>query len=678
MTHSDDLQKIIDESSDEISKNFFDWVEGTLSATDWRKFETAIESGNFSQAADLIEWSDYAPGAVVGAALGAAAIRNGEYIEEITGLKYAFDIKDPNSLAWIESHGAELVKDIGEGAERDLREVIYRGYFSGYTPRQQAEYIKGLIGLDERRIEQVNSYARALADRGFSPAEITKKATQRAQKKLNDRAKTIAVNEASEASGRGTYFSTKDAYNRGVLGPEWEGFRIVTWDERLCPKCAPLAGEARQLPDGVYPSTGDTIAKIHVLCRCQEGLRKVGSDRGKTNPNQKEADMTGKKRESMKSSIDVVFEAKGLKETETSIIVPTVPIVEGVFDGHGFPAFRNFDEFSEDAKWLDGLTIVTNHEPLDPDARRIGQLRTPTPDAGMRRVKASTEFYKDNITPKELDALRSKKPLHGSLGYSCYMEYAPGDWNGKHYEAKEHGPYVFYEYSLVRNGVVTPEDGAGFNIEDSKVRAMEPVQPCTEDGKPGFRWGKEGKCYTYEPGDKDGMAAAKKKAALQGAAIGESQSQSPAQRADKRGETMIGDESSPGLEPEVKETIADLQNRIAEQDTKIADLETKVQAVTEEKDQIKETLVAERELQALEKFTNSLKQGKRDKAADLFKEYSEAATESPIQGLLWRQDHEDLFLTKTEATQLKGQPVVEGAPEKTFDLAEEQRKLFKY
>ncbi len=664
--HATDLQKIIDESADEISKNFFDWVEGTLSATDWRIFETAIEAGNFSQAADLIEWQDYAPEAAIGAALGAAAKRNAEYIEEITGLKYAFDIKDPNSLAWIESHGAELVKDIGEGAKRDLREVIYRGYFSGYTPRQQTEYIKDLVGLDERRLQWVDNYARALEKKGLSPSEINSKTSKYAKKKLNERAKTIAINEASEAATRGQYFSTKDAYNRGVLGPEWEGFRIVTWDERLCPRCAPLAGEARSLPDGVYPSTGNTIAKIHVSCRCVEGIRKIGSDRGTTNPNQKEANMTGKKRESMKSSIDVVFEAKGLKETETSIIVPTVPIVEGVFDGHGFPAFRNFDEFSEDAKWLDGLTIVTNHEPLDPDARRIGQLRAPTPEAGMRRVKASTEFYKIDLTQRELEALRSKKPLHGSLGYSCYMEYEPGDWNGKHYEAKEHGPYVFYEYSLVRNGVVTPEDGAGFNIEDAKVRAMEPVQPCTENGKPGFRWGKEGKCYTYEPGDKAGMAAAKKKAALQGAAIGESNphshSQSPAQRADIRGKKM-SEEIDPGHEPGIQEAMKPLEQRIEA-------LETDLKTVKEEKKTIEDTLVAERKARAILDFTEGLKPGHREKAA----EHYEALQADPVK---WVRENADKLVTPTEAKQLKGQPVAEGATEK-FDLAEEQRKLFKY
>ncbi len=46
-----------------------------------------------------------------------------------------------------------------------------------------------------------------------------------------------------------------------------------------------------------------------------------------------------------------------------------------------------------------------------------------------------------------------------------------------------------------------------------------PVQECTLDGKPGFRWGEEGKCYTYTPGDEASREAARAKAEKQGRAI---------------------------------------------------------------------------------------------------------------------------------------------------------------
>jgi len=48
-----------------------------------------------------------------------------------------------------------------------------------------------------------------------------------------------------------------------------------------------------------------------------------------------------------------------------------------------------------------------------------------------------------------------------------------------------------------------------------------PVQNCTEGGKPGYRWGTQGKCYTFTSGNEASRKQAKQKAYLQGAAIGE-------------------------------------------------------------------------------------------------------------------------------------------------------------
>jgi hypothetical protein len=44
-----------------------------------------------------------------------------------------------------------------------------------------------------------------------------------------------------------------------------------------------------------------------------------------------------------------------------------------------------------------------------------------------------------------------------------------------------------------------------------------PVQRCQKDGKPGFKWGQDGTCYTYSNNAERDKAAAK--AARQGRAI---------------------------------------------------------------------------------------------------------------------------------------------------------------
>lgn len=47
-----------------------------------------------------------------------------------------------------------------------------------------------------------------------------------------------------------------------------------------------------------------------------------------------------------------------------------------------------------------------------------------------------------------------------------------------------------------------------------------PIQTCQADGKPGFKWGDAGKCYTYTAGDDASRNAAKQKAIKQGLAAG--------------------------------------------------------------------------------------------------------------------------------------------------------------
>ncbi len=564
MTRPDDLPRIMRQSEPAIAEDFMAYVAGTLEATDWDEFLSAMERGDFASAANLIEWADYTPEAGIVAAFGAAAVHQSKYISEIAKVKYAFDLKNPNALKWIEEHGAELVKQVDPGTKAALREVIYRGYFSGYTPQAQTEYIRGLVGLDERRAGAVDNLVRKLTERGRDPAEIQRKAEKYSAKLLQQRAKTIAVNEASEASSRGQYLSTQDACHRGILDTrKYEAFRIVTPDDRLCDICAALDGETRMLSDGVYHSSGETIPKLHVCCRCVEGLREIMIREG--------AKMKAKTREKADVKADILFEAKGLKETDTSLFVPTVPMVEGVFMGHGFPTLRLFEEFGPYARWFDGLPVVPNHESLDPDVRRIGQMKDPAAEDGKRRVKAKTEFFKSDITPNEMERLKSGEPTHGSLSYSCYMDYTAGEHNGVQYDAIERGPYVFHEYSLVRSGIVTPEDGAGFNLECSACGAKH-------------------------------------------------ESQSPAHRAET-GESKMGDGNDPGHEPGITEESVKTQISEAVEAAEKR-MEAKYQARID-------ALEAEKKARDLVEFSRRLKKGHQEKAAELL----EALQKDPVKWL---------------------------------------------
>lgn len=47
-----------------------------------------------------------------------------------------------------------------------------------------------------------------------------------------------------------------------------------------------------------------------------------------------------------------------------------------------------------------------------------------------------------------------------------------------------------------------------------------PVESCSNNGKPGFKWGESGHCYVYNPKNSSSMRNAKKNAIRQGLAIG--------------------------------------------------------------------------------------------------------------------------------------------------------------
>jgi len=46
-----------------------------------------------------------------------------------------------------------------------------------------------------------------------------------------------------------------------------------------------------------------------------------------------------------------------------------------------------------------------------------------------------------------------------------------------------------------------------------------PIQECSEDGESGYKWGEEGKCYTYTAGSETSRMNARRKAHAQGIAF---------------------------------------------------------------------------------------------------------------------------------------------------------------
>lgn len=79
-----------------------------------------------------------------------------------------------------------------------------------------------------------------------------------------------------------------------------------------------------------------------------------------------------------------------------------------------------------------------------------------------------------------------------------------------------------------------------------------PIKSCEENKKPGFKWGDSGKCYTYTPKNEGSLRNARKKAAIQGLAIGELNAEGLRVSFDYH-ETLTTDKGKSLLEKELKD-----------------------------------------------------------------------------------------------------------------------------
>jgi hypothetical protein len=177
------------------------------------------------------------------------------------------------------------------------------------------------------------------------------------------------------------------------------------------------------------------------------------------------------KRASGEGRANIVFDCQALKRKDGVLYVPTVPLIEGVYEQWGFRVLRSYAEFSQSSNWLHGIPVVVNHEDVTPEARRIGQLFDIQNKPEGLKTSAISRFYEIDCTQRELETLLSGKPHDGSIRWSCFLEDSPGEWvdpatgERKQYDLKEVGPYTFVEYSFVKQGVIGTNAGAGFNMQ---------------------------------------------------------------------------------------------------------------------------------------------------------------------------------------------------------------------
>lgn len=219
---------------------------------------------------------------IVESVIGQAA-----YVESVFGTRGAaivgrFNIVSPFVLRAAEELGANLIREVGDETKSAVRRIIFNATRDGVPPREAAKQIKDIIGLTTRQALAVNRLEQGLLEQGASPAFARARGRRYSEQLLRDRAENIARTETMRAANRGQQLLWSEMADAGVIGQDFGQRWLVTPDDRLCPRCAPMNGKVVQLgylfretERGVLPSKRQPVAgasvespPLHPRCRC--------------------------------------------------------------------------------------------------------------------------------------------------------------------------------------------------------------------------------------------------------------------------------------------------------------------------------------------------------------------------------------------------------------------------
>ena len=254
-------------------------VRGAVGVVDIGALAEAVSSGQMSQieaAAQLGKLSADLRREIMpvlgrtfslGVAVGIEAVPGGG-----PAISYGFDLTNPEAIAWVQGHGAELVAEVTDGTRAAIRSLVDVAFREGIAPRSLARDIREVIGLHSRQVDAVQNFRERLTADGVDAAAVDRRTARYADAQLRYRAKNVARTETLTASNEGQQQLWQAARAQGLLDPaKTRRVWIATHDDRLDTEiCEPL-DETEAPLDG--PFKGDIMRPpAHPMCRCSTGL----------------------------------------------------------------------------------------------------------------------------------------------------------------------------------------------------------------------------------------------------------------------------------------------------------------------------------------------------------------------------------------------------------------------
>lgn len=161
------------------------------------------------------------------------------------------------ALRWVREHAAAQVTGIAWDTTISIRHTIDR-LFTGTGPtnvQAAAMLIRNSVGILPSHADALNRYWESMMKAGVPLEKAAKNADTYYRRLLAWRAETIARTETIYASHAGLLAGWHAAVAEGRLGFDVRKKWMVTEDDRLCERCAPMDGKTAPIIGGRFVST---------------------------------------------------------------------------------------------------------------------------------------------------------------------------------------------------------------------------------------------------------------------------------------------------------------------------------------------------------------------------------------------------------------------------------------
>jgi hypothetical protein len=248
------IHRVADRLTPALRRAFIDAGEKLRGRVNSEAVARALERGRATAVEFLLDASQFAEDLrpavdVVNAAFaGGYGVAESHLADELS-VHIAFDRTNEQTVRAVDRVGARMVTAITEETRQAIREVIKRAFRQGIPPRDVAKLLREMVGLTENQQMAVMNYRFHLLAQGLTGDRVARLTKVYAQKKLQERALTIARTETINASNEGQLELWRQARRDGLFDRDPVKVWIVTPDDRLCPVCRPLDGQQRRLEE---------------------------------------------------------------------------------------------------------------------------------------------------------------------------------------------------------------------------------------------------------------------------------------------------------------------------------------------------------------------------------------------------------------------------------------------